>query len=364
MSSNTTQLSSFIQQQSDWQLYNYVVIAGAVIGVYDTFLTISQEVRFVWTGTFRGITILYVVARFSVFLSQILYAVIEMVTTSENACYVQLKVAFSVYLVAKVSISGILLARVYALMHSQRYLFVCLGMVFLSCSVLAVGNVVLARCKTMSLRRIIVLNAESAFDLLYDAFIFGVTVYHTWRIVRLRRSLPDMTGGTSLASIILEQGIIRFGIILFWAIQLLITEMFVQVPIGDLMVPIQRSVTYLLVLRFFLDLRERNAHLNGTSRTRDLAPLSSFKVAARSISNAIIEGLGDPKDEALFVNRASDENVSGPALHPSANDAENNDSSANEADNNDSSPTVNLVEFPWAAGDLDQRAGIQSNSTV
>jgi hypothetical protein len=115
------------------------------------------------------------------------------------------------------------------------------------------------------------------------------------------------------------------------------------------------SVSSLLILRFFLDLREWNAHPNGTSQTRDLGPCSSFKAAVRKISNAIIEDLGDPEHEALFASQAtSSGSVSGQALR----------ATASEAENTGSFPTVDLVEFPWATGGLDHIEDIRGNITV
>jgi len=191
--------------------------------------------------------------------------------------------------------------------------------------------------------------------LLYDAAIFGVTVYHTWTLVKLRRSLPEMTGGTSLASLILKQGILRFLIIFCWVLQDIITDNLVRPSVKGLTTPIEKPVSFILVLRFLLDLREWNAHPNGTSETKDLSPCSSWKAAARKLSNAIIEDLGDPEDEALFARQAtSPGSVSRQVLRPTASDAENDDSF----------PIVNLEEFPWAAGRLGDGEAQTENNTV
>jgi len=72
-------------------------------------------------------------------------------------------------------------------------------------------------------------------------------------------------------------------------------------------------------------------------------------------SNAIIDDLGDPEDEALFPSQATSlGRVSGQVLHPSVREPENNDSSS----------AVNLLEFPWAAGGLDHVDQITGRSTV
>jgi len=188
-----------------------------------------------------------------------------------------------------------------------------------------------------------VTRITNGLTILNDAAIFGVTVYHTWTLVKLRRSLPEMTGGRSLASLILKQGILRFLIIFCWGLQSIITDNLVRPNIRGLTTAIERPVSSILVLRFFLDLREWNAHPNGTLQTKDLSPRSSWKAVARKLSNSIIEHLGDPEDEALFASQGtSPGSVSRQVLRPTASDAENNDSF----------PTVNLEEYPWAAGSL------------
>ncbi|KAF8522614.1 hypothetical protein BU17DRAFT_86885 [Hysterangium stoloniferum] len=72
MSYSSDQLSAFVQAESDAQLMGYWLIASSVLAFYDTVLTFSQEVQFIWAGKFRGTAILYVTARFSMLLSQIL----------------------------------------------------------------------------------------------------------------------------------------------------------------------------------------------------------------------------------------------------------------------------------------------------
>jgi len=114
-------------------------------------------------------------------------------------------------------------------------------------------------------------------------------------------------------------------------------------------------VSSIQFLRFFLDLREWNAHPIGTLQTNDLPTCSSWKAASRKFSNAIIEDLGDPQDETLFASQAtSPGSFSRQVLRPTASDAENNDSL----------PAVNLKEFPWATGRLGGAEARTENKTV
>ncbi|KAF8518655.1 hypothetical protein BU17DRAFT_66286 [Hysterangium stoloniferum] len=132
-----------------------------------------------------------------------------------------------------------------------------------------------------------------------------------------------------------------YRIIFSWTLQGIITD---SPGLMGLTTTIERPVSVILVLRFFLDLREQNVHPNGTSQTKDEAPCSSLKAAAWKFSNAIIEDLGDPEDEQFVGSQVTGSGtVSERVLRPTASDAENKDSSA----------AVDLVEFPWAAGRLE-----------
>jgi len=266
----------------------------------------------------------------------------DLVFCSRSGCTILVKIGISSLPIVEISIGGILLARVYAIMPARRFLCLCLAILLLSRSAGAIITPIL-ECHSSSTVVFPVSSIFNGLTILYDGAIFGVTVYHTWTLVKLRRSLPEMPGGRSLASLILKQGILRFLIIFCWGLQSIITDNLVRPNIKGLTTAIERPVSSILVLRFFLDLREWNAHPNGTSQTQDLPTCSSWKAAVRTLSNAIIEDLGDPEDEALFASQAtSPGSVSRQVLRPTASDAENDDSF----------PTVNLEEFPWAAGRL------------
>ncbi|KAF8530248.1 hypothetical protein BU17DRAFT_60011 [Hysterangium stoloniferum] len=150
-----------------------------------------------------------------------------------------------------------------------------------------------------------VISAANALTIFYDAAICVATWYYMWSLVRT---------------------------IFSWKLQTILTD---NRNLKGLLSLIERPVSALLALLFFLDLCDRNAHPNATSQTRDQAIISSFNAAARNISDAIIEDLGDPED----------------ALRRS------------EAERKELSPTVDLVEFPWAAGNLEQLRGLQRNTT-
>jgi len=229
------------------------------------------------------------------------------------------------------------LARVYAIMPARQNLLTCLGILLLSRCSLKIIVPVLKICGS-SFSGHIELNIDTGLTILYDAAIFGVTVYHTWTLIQLRRSLPGMTGGTSLASLILKQGILRFLIICVWSLQIIITDNLVRPSIKGLTTAIGRPVSLILILRFFLDLREWNAHQCGTSQTRDLAPCSSFMAAARKLSNSIIEDLGDPEDEALFTSHATSGIASRQVVRPTA--------------------------FPWPPGRSDAAEAMTVNNAV
>ncbi|KAF8523288.1 hypothetical protein BU17DRAFT_63862 [Hysterangium stoloniferum] len=330
-------MAASIQAQSDLDLVGYWSIAGPAITLYDTILTFPKEVQFIWSTKFRGMTFFYVAARSSIVLSQILYPIFWFTTLSEKRLFYLLEI-FA------------LDSNGYGHCSQRNLIGTCLRRhAFTEVPLLKLEDVIphVFLPKGVGQEHLLsptsLVNVTKALTMSYDLAIFAVTVYHTWGVITVRRSLPEMTGGTNLVSLILKQGgniifatkythqwilpelgIARFFVILFWGLQDTITQ---NRGLGGLTMPVGSCVTTILVLRFFLDLRVRNAHRNGTAQTMNLASLSSFNVVTRCIGNSIIEVLGDPEEEALFVSQAtSDGNVSVQAVHPIPSEAEHTDS--------------------------------------
>ena len=99
----------------------------------------------------------------------------------------------------------------------------------------------------------------------------------------------------------------------------------------------------ILILHFFLDLRERHAHFNGTSQLGDLETVSPFMAVIHSISNAIVEDLGDPEYKSLFTIHITNHNssITGEISQPIRNDS---------MENSNTVPSITIEEFPWVDG--------------
>ena len=69
--------------------------------------------------------------------------------------------------------------------------------------------------------------------------------------------------------------------------------------------------------------------------------MSSFKAVIRSMSNAIIDDLGDPEHEALFIDQAMSRR---PSIITQASQPV-----TSEVENSNVIPTINVEEFPWIA---------------
>jgi len=82
--SRITQIPSSVQAASDKRLLSYWIVASSVIAIYDTMLTFPQEVRFVWMGKLRAMTVLYVTARLSILLYQNLFTIILLTPLGEK----------------------------------------------------------------------------------------------------------------------------------------------------------------------------------------------------------------------------------------------------------------------------------------
>ncbi|KAF8512465.1 hypothetical protein BU17DRAFT_69231 [Hysterangium stoloniferum] len=296
-----------------------------IIAFYDTILTFPQEVRYIYLGKLRGVTFLYLAARISMLLYQTLYPVWAL-----TGLWEEISLQYQSFLTVE-TIAVRHFGRYEAnykenMVMNQNRNFTGSRLcdhAFTAASVLMLGDFI-----PLSMWFEHVRNIANGLTLLSDAAIFGVTVYHTWTLARTRWSLTEMISGKSLSSLILKQ------------VQGIITDKLVQPGLAGLTTTIERPVSVILVLRFFLDLREQNAYQNGTFHTRDEEPCSSFKAAAGKFSNAIIEDLGDPEDEQFVGSQVTGSgSVLGRVLRPTASDAANKDSSA----------AVDFVDFPWVA---------------
>ncbi|KAF8512455.1 hypothetical protein BU17DRAFT_69221 [Hysterangium stoloniferum] len=280
MSYGSVQIASFVQEESDLKS-----------GIF------SQE-------NYGGVTCLYVAARVSMLLYQTPYPIWAFTgpyETNYNGNIVMNRIrnvtGSGLCYHSFTAVSALILAR-----YEPQFLQI-LELMFLQITVL------LENCNTSFPEQMT--NISNGIALLYDAAIFGVTVYHTWTLVSFALCAKVRPPATPLRLNNVQDN-----------------------PVMDTSNHYNRQ--FILVLRFFLDLREQNVHPYGTSQTRDEAPCSSLKAAARKFSNAIIEDIGDPEDEQFFGSQATRfGTVSGRVLRPAASDAENNDSS----------PAVNLEVF-------------------
>jgi len=64
---------------------------------------------------------------------------------------------------------------------------------------------------------------------------------------------------------------------------------------------VNRSISVLLVCRFFLDLRELNPQRNTTNTANNLT-VTTFRGALHSIASALIEDMDDGNDPADFIS--------------------------------------------------------------
>ena len=99
-------------------------------------------------------------------------------------------------------------------------------------------------------------------------------------------------------------------------------------------------LSVILICYFFLDIRQRNDHLNGTSQPS--LQIGSFHAVVKSIHNAVIEEFGDP---------SFDESLRGDPLEIELQDMHSHHTEA----------VVDLEEYPWAAGMSGQQVGPEAS---
>ncbi|KAF8529681.1 hypothetical protein BU17DRAFT_79750 [Hysterangium stoloniferum] len=66
-------------------------------------------------------------------------------------------------------------------------------------------------------------------------------------------------------------------------------------------------IPQILILHFFLDLRERNIHPHGMSATTQPEPLNTFRAVVRNAGNSILEDFQDLEYEEFLAARSTSE---------------------------------------------------------
>ncbi|KAF9000993.1 hypothetical protein BDQ17DRAFT_1492782, partial [Cyathus striatus] len=242
---------------------------------YDYFLTLGQEIKYIWLGKIRLSTFLYVCCRYAM-VANVIFALAlveklpsmrvytisrrELITSySCNAAY-QLSAALSV--LGRVAIMLVWGMRTYAVSECSSFILVLSLHIYGTCLLTCQLHVPYVSCTGSTT------NLLSAFTVIFEVLL---TVFTTFRSIQaLRVGGPWKNQRDGLVFMILEQGLLYFIFVTgFTTAALVLTY---AAPPGSLLQRLLNGLTIpisgLMTARFLLHLREweeRRSAVSGDS---------------------------------------------------------------------------------------------------
>jgi len=341
MASNSTippdveaEVLAFTQSVSDLQVTRYLAFSSLSLLLYDSILTLLQEIHLVWRRPIRLGAVLYVMARYLTLITCGIFIAyfINALTVSVEVCNALTVSGAVVQCLAFVGVQGALFARGYAVSARNKWIRILLSTLFVLNLSIIIAHVWFAPCDTT--RNVTTLKTINTVALaVFEAAILAATMYHAWRERgSLKRLIVD-TGSPSLTELFYRQGILRFTIFFAWSLEAAIVQKLVRPSISGIDSLLESAVSTILMCRFMLQLFEANSHLNGTETVQDGPSLGSFHAAAHAIQTSITNDFGDP------------------ALYPTSRRSTDSHELEEHGGRNDQAPALtsglNIKEYPW-----------------
>ncbi|KAF8574282.1 hypothetical protein K439DRAFT_1624438 [Ramaria rubella] len=343
--SSQAELAALIQEQSDIIAQHYVAVTALA---YDTLLTFSSEVRFIWHKKFRLGTILYLLAHYPALLQTLLGIYLDFATFPSLQTYSALEFC------PIIGVQGLLFVTTYATSSCNKLVLLVLAIFSTIAVASAMVDAVKINCISNSNTAVLYvimsppidvnsLNAvrtlNDIFTILFDTAAFFVILVITQAILLLWSGVKGQER-KSLTSLLAQQGTLRYGFVLTITLADAVTTKVLRPSLQGILANLQDSLSVILICHFHLDLQQRNDYPNG-SNTSHPFPLGSFHAVTERIHRAVVDEFGDLSFNESFGTEVSQEDIELQAVQSSSGVAE-----------------VDLQEFPWAGGDIgDEEAG-------
>ncbi|KIJ45832.1 hypothetical protein M422DRAFT_46421 [Sphaerobolus stellatus SS14] len=262
----------------------YFEVAPLALLLYDIFLSLDDEIEYMWSRKFKAGTVFYLCARYPTLIllgidlggwigwpSLMLFlAPVPSEHTSKVSvfCSLALGSTESPWVERMPSVEGTTMQA--ALFSVPR----CTQNIddVISASWIKLGTVV------------------SVLSTVLHVFILGVTCYHT---NELRKSLRRMVtkGAVSLTDLILHQGVLRFLIITVWDIEINLSSAYIKSLWGGIDSDVERAVVAILLCRYLITLKQYTSQ-TGATASHDISSIQ-FNELPQYVSESIIEEMGD-----------------------------------------------------------------------
>lgn len=299
MSNSST--AAEIQLISDGLVANYLTWTGLCLLVYDTILTLPDEIEFIWNQSIRLGTFLYVSARYGLLCNLTLLFAIDVGTTITSSQCTALNftgnLALLLYLLGT---QGLSLGRAYAVAPDWKLVMIVLSIFLVLIQFIQITEAVLAWSCNQGFsgpkaRAYNYLNlASNILTVLFEAGVLIVTASKVWGLYRLEKSSKAETDRLSLGALCLHQSVLRFAVILLFGVEQAISLNLSRFRLGGVEINIEFALSAMLVCRFLLQLRRRHKVASEELAT---ASMSRFDARIRDIGNSIIDEFGDTDSE-------------------------------------------------------------------
>ncbi|KAF8573699.1 hypothetical protein K439DRAFT_1624869 [Ramaria rubella] len=238
--------AAIVDAASSEILQTQMNLAILVLLFYEYLILLSDEVRLMWGANFRISTFLYYSVRYPLVLGRLLLLLSERSSSSPqerlcasngcSSCIMLLRFSDAFHALDRVAITGVLVARTYAICDQNCCVLICLGLLGLTIAVVDYYEIVIDSCEVVALSRAIFMSVfaiafsfavllttpqksfihrvahlfNSVSRLIFDTAVLILTLYKTTSIAKLHRRIP-MHGGSGITSIIMKNSSFYFG---------------------------------------------------------------------------------------------------------------------------------------------------------
>lgn len=282
-------------------------IAPLVLLVYDSLLTFSEEVTYVWSKKIRLGSILYFCAKYGLIVNYCFIIALNIDGGSnDNICTPLLALSNIGDGASAIGYSGLAALRGYAIANNKPVWKAILISLFL----MNTAGTLLAFCFSVPCGGAAPWSVKAVIDVTIIQVVLtplteGVTL--SLLLVHARTKFRDLKRDLeqpqrSFMDICRQQSINIFSTVLILGIEQAvatptIVEENVSSPALTIVTDLIGPIPIILLCRFFLELRKAHSTPNGSLEGDNQLPWSTFKAAVHNVDTSIVDEFGDHSSE-------------------------------------------------------------------
>ncbi|KAI0631633.1 hypothetical protein C8Q77DRAFT_1127983 [Trametes polyzona] len=261
--------AEIVELYSNTFVDNYLVVAVAALLVYETLITLDQEVRLFWKAKLKTASALFFLIRYWTLLWYVVLGTFSLSHLSDKVCAISLKIQFADTAIQYIPWAALSALRVLALsgMHwmlSTLVFLLSIGPAAVNLAAFGFGltgiNVLTAGClQTIDMEPVqhTIFSVVARITLIAaDFIVVVVTIVATWQ-----RGLSGLPNRRSLSDVLLYNGVLYFLVLLFLNVIVIVLSRVSDDAVaqqGSYLTQLSAPVTAILICRFLLDLQAAN----------------------------------------------------------------------------------------------------------